>query len=101
MGIFFGLLVGKPLGISLLSYIAIKLGIAERPQGSTWGMLIAVACLGGIGFTMSIFVDNLAFSQETQMELINKGKISILMASTVAALLGSILIILMHKKENK
>ena len=101
MGIFFGLLVGKPLGISLLSYIAIKLGIAERPQGSTWGMLIAVACLGGIGFTMSIFVDNLAFSQETQMELINKGKISILMASTVAALLGSMLIILMHKKENK
>ena len=100
MGIFFGLLVGKPLGISLFSYIAIKLGIAERPQGSTWGMLIAVACLGGIGFTMSIFVDNLAFSQETQMELINKGKISILMASTLAGLLGSTLIILMHKKRD-
>ena len=98
MGIFFGLVLGKPLGISLFSYIAIKLGIAERPQGSTWGMLFAVACLGGIGFTMSIFVDNLAFSQETQIELINKGKISILMASTLAAMLGSVLIILMHKK---
>ena len=98
MGIFFGLVLGKPLGISLFSYIAIKLGIAERPAGATWGMLFAVACLGGIGFTMSIFVDNLAFSPETQLEFINKGKISILMASTVAAMLGSTLIILMHKK---
>lgn len=98
MGIFFGLVLGKPLGISLFSYIAIKLGIAERPAGATWGMLFAVACLGGIGFTMSIFVDNLAFSPETQLEFINKGKISIIMASTVAAMLGSILIILMHKK---
>jgi NhaA family Na+:H+ antiporter len=98
MGIFFGLVLGKPLRISLFSYIAIKLGIAERPAGATWGMLFAVACLGGIGFTMSIFVDNLAFSPETQLEFINKGKISILMASTVAAMLGSILIILMHKK---
>ena len=98
MGIFFGLVLGKPLGISLFSYAAIKMGIAERPAGATWGMLFAVACLGGIGFTMSIFVDNLAFSPETQLEFINKGKISILMASTVAAMLGSILIILMHKK---
>lgn len=98
MGIFFGLVLGKPLGISLFSYAAIKLGIAERPAGATWRMLFAVACLGGIGFTMSIFVDNLAFSPETQLEFINKGKISILMASTVAAMLGSTLIILMHKK---
>lgn len=99
MGIFFGLVLGKPIGISLFSYIAIKLGIAERPAGATWAMLFAVACLGGIGFTMSIFVDNLAFDPATQIDFINKGKISILMASTVAALLGSALIILMHKKR--
>jgi NhaA family Na+:H+ antiporter len=99
MGIFFGLVLGKPIGISLFSYIAIKLGIAERPAGATWGMLFAVACLGGIGFTMSIFVDNLAFDPATQIDFINKGKISIIMASTVAALLGSALIILMHKKR--
>lgn len=99
MGIFFGLVLGKPIGISLFSYIAIKLGIAERPAGATWGMLFTVACLGGIGFTMSIFVDNLAFDTATQIDFINKGKISILMASTVAALLGSSLIILMHKKR--
>lgn len=99
MGIFFGLVFGKPLGISLFSFIAVKLGIAERPSASTWAMLFAVACLGGIGFTMSIFVDNLAFDVETQIDFINKGKISILMASTVAALLGSTLIILITKKQ--
>ena len=101
MGIFFGLVVGKPLGISLFSYIAVKLGVAERPAGATWKMLIAVACLGGIGFTMSIFVDNLAFDKATQQEFIDMGKIAILMASTVAALLGSLLIVLDAKREKK
>lgn len=99
MGIFFGLLLGKPLGISLFSYIAVKLGLAVKPQGATWQMLVAVACLGGIGFTMSIFVDNLAFDAATQIDLVNKGKISILLASTTAAILGSVLIILNSKKS--
>lgn len=99
MGIFFGLVVGKPLGISLFSYIAVKLGVAERPAGASWKMLIAVACLGGIGFTMSIFVDNLAFDKATHQEFIDMGKIAILMASTVAALLGSLLITLDAKSE--
>lgn len=101
MGIFFGLVLGKPLGISLFSYLAVKLGVAERPAGSTWRMLIAVACLGGIGFTMSIFVDSLAFDSATQQEFINMGKIAILMASTTAALLGSLLIVSEAKRENK
>lgn len=99
MGIFFGLVVGKPLGISLFSYLAVKLGVAERPAGATWRMLIAVACLGGIGFTMSIFVDNLAFDKTTQQEFIDMGKIAILMASTVAALVGSLMIMLEAKRE--
>jgi NhaA family Na+:H+ antiporter len=101
IGIFFGLVIGKPLGISLFSFLAVKLGVAERPQGASWKMLFAVACLGGIGFTMSIFVDNLAFDAATHMDLINKGKISIIMASTCAALLGSLLIIMNSKKTNK
>ena len=101
MGIFFGLVVGKPLGISLFSYLAIKLGIADKPAGASWAMLIAVACLGGIGFTMSIFVDNLAFNPATQLDIINKGKIAILMASTTAALLGALLIILEARREQK
>lgn len=101
MGIFFGLVVGKPLGISLFSYIAVKLGVAERPAGATWKMLIAVACLGGIGFTMSIFVDNLAFDKATHQEFIDMGKIAILIASTTAALLGSLIIMLEAKSEAK
>lgn len=99
MGVFFGLVIGKPLGISLFSYLAVKFGLADKPVGATWRMLFAVACLGGIGFTMSIFVDNLAFNVDTCLEYINKGKISILMASTTAALLGSLLIILNAKKS--
>lgn len=99
MGIFFGLVVGKPLGISLFSYLAIKLGLADKPAGASWKMLVAVACLGGIGFTMSIFVDNLAFDAATHLDYINKGKISIIMASTAAAVLGSVLIVLNAKKK--
>lgn len=53
-GIFFGLLVGKPLGIFLASWLAVKTKLAEMPEGAGWKMLFAVACLGGIGFTMSI-----------------------------------------------
>ena len=101
MGVFFGLVLGKPIGISLFSYLAVKLGVAERPAGSTWRMLVAVACLGGIGFTMSIFVDSLAFDSETQVEFINMGKIAILIASTTAAIVGSLMIISEAKRENR
>ena len=72
MGIFFGLLIGKPLGIFLASWLAVKSRLAVMPEGATWRMLLAVACLGGIGFTMSLFVDSLAF---TDAELIDRGKI--------------------------
>jgi NhaA family Na+:H+ antiporter len=100
MGIFFGLVAGKPIGITLFSFIAIKLGIAEKPAGATMMMLMAVACLGGIGFTMSIFVDNLAFDKETHQQFIDMGKIAILLASTTAAIVGSLMIYLEARKEN-
>lgn len=95
MGVFFGLLVGKPLGIFLASWGAVKSGVAEMPQGATWRMLLAVACLGGIGFTMSLFVDSLAY---TDAGLIDRGKIAILMGSTAAAVAGSLLILILSKK---
>ena len=111
MGVFFGLVFGKPIGITLFSYLAVKFGLADKPAGASWLMLIAVACLGGIGFTMSIFVDNLAFCTDPDLVCtetvacnlvaISKGKIAILMASTVAALLGSLLIIMEAKRERK
>ena len=111
MGIFFGLVLGKPIGISLFSYLAIKFGLADKPSGATWKMLIAVAFLGGIGFTMSIFVDNLAFCTDTDLVsaevaaanlvAINKGKIAILMASLCAAIIGAVMIIMEAKLEKK
>ncbi len=85
MGIIFGLVLGKPLGIMLMSLLVVKLKIAARPSDATWRMIFGVACLGGIGFTMSIFINNLAFTDDA---LISTGKIAILAASVIAALVG-------------
>ena len=98
MGIFFGLVVGKPLGIFIASWGAVKSGLAVMPEGATWRLLLAVACLGGIGFTMSLFVDALAY---TEPDLIDRGKIAILMGSTAAAVLGSLLILIFSKKRKR
>ena len=102
LGIYLGLLLGKPVGITLASWIAIKLKVGEMPNGASWKMLFAVACLGGIGFTMSIFVDTLSFGElapEMTMHLRNLGKIAILAASISAGVLGSVLITVFSKKK--
>ena len=102
LGIFCGLLLGKPVGITIASWIAIKLKVGEMPNGATWKKLFAVACLGGIGFTMSIFVDTLSFSElasDMTMHLRNLGKISILAASLSAGILGSVLISISSSKK--
>ncbi len=98
MGIFFGLLFGKPLGIFLASFLAIKFKLAEMPSGASWRMIFAVACLGGIGFTMSIFVDTLAFGAVSKA-FVDQGKIAILFGSIASALLGVVLINLFSKKR--
>lgn len=85
LGIFFGLLIGKPAGIFLFSLLSIKLRLADKPEGISWSQLAATGVLGGIGFTMSIFVNNLAFSDPG---LVDIGKISILVTSVTAALAG-------------
>ncbi|MFI3318740.1 MAG: Na+/H+ antiporter NhaA [Rikenellaceae bacterium] len=97
LGILFGLLFGKPIGIFLASFLAIKLKLAEMPDAASWRMLFAVACLGGIGFTMSIFVDTLAFGQVSKV-FVDEGKIAILIGSIASALLGVILISLFAKR---
>ena len=103
MGIFFGLLIGKPLGISLASFLAIKFHAGEMPAKASWKMLIAVACLGGIGFTMSIFVDTLSFGDqlpEVTARLRDMGKVAVLLGSLSAGVFGSLVINLVHKIEN-
>lgn len=102
MGVFFGLLVGKPLGIMLFSWLSIKLGVGAMPSGSSWGMLAAVACLGGIGFTMSIFIDTLSFGEQPEavmLALRDAGKIAVLLGSLCSAAFGTMMIFLCRKKS--
>ena len=104
MGVFLGLLLGKPLGITLASFLAIKTRVGVMPDKATWPMLFAVACLGGIGFTMSIFVDTLSFGDqvpELTARLRDMGKIAVLMGSLCAGILGSILITIVNKIQSK
>ena len=102
LGIFLGLLLGKPLGITLASWIAIKARVGAMPSKSSWPMLFAVACLGGIGFTMSIFVDTLSFAgpgvdPALTQHLRDAGKIAVLLGSVASGALGSLLITLVSK----
>lgn len=100
MGIFLGLLLGKPLGITLFSWVAIKLKVGAMPEKANWAMFFAVACLGGIGFTMSIFVDTLSFGDQTpeiMAQLRNAGKIAVLLGSICSGILGSVLINIVSK----
>jgi NhaA family Na+:H+ antiporter len=84
-GIAFGLLVGKPIGIMLFSYLSVRLKIGVLPEGSNWKTILGAGFLGGIGFTMSIFISLLAFSDQ---KVINNSKIMILIASLIAGIIG-------------
>jgi NhaA family Na+:H+ antiporter len=83
-----GLLIGKPIGIVLFSLAAVRLGIARLPSGVTTRVLVGAGCLGGIGFTMSLFIAALAL----QGDLLMAGKIGTLMGSLASAVLGSVLL---------
>lgn len=104
LGIFLGLVLGKPIGITLASWLAIRFKVGTMPAKSTWPMLFAVACLGGIGFTMSIFVDTLSFGgagidPEITHALRDAGKIAVLLSSVCAGVFGSLLINLVSRKN--
>lgn len=90
LGIQLGLVLGKPIGIVLASFIVIKLGMAIMPNGATWKSIIGVGFLGGVGFTMSIFIDMLAFPAGSPE--INYGKMAILLGSLFAAIIGAIIL---------
>ena len=87
LGIFLGLLLGKPIGITLFSYLACKLKIAELPSNININKIFMVSILGGIGFTMSIFISLLAFKETF---LIEESKLVVLVASTLAGVIGFI-----------
>lgn len=88
LGIVAGLVVGKPVGITLFSRLAVRLGWADLPPGVTWRQVGAVGCLAGIGFTMSLFVAHLAFEPSA----LAQARLGILVASGIAGGLGWVLL---------
>lgn len=97
LGIAGGLVMGKPLGITLLAFVAVALGICRLPLDLNWKHIFGAGLLGGIGFTMSIFITNLAFTGDAA--LINASKIAILLASLSAGTIGFIWLKLLGKPQ--
>ncbi|HRZ97340.1 MAG TPA: Na+/H+ antiporter NhaA [Paludibacter sp.] len=89
LGIAFGLIVGKPLGIFLMSYLAVALGFSKLSGDLNWKLILGTGFLAGIGFTMSIFITLLAFDNAT---VINESKLVILLSSLIAGVFGFVLL---------
>jgi NhaA family Na+:H+ antiporter len=93
LGIAAGLFIGKQLGVFLLCYLAIKLGMARLPQGANWGALYGVAILSGVGFTMSLFIDGLAFETLPSGTVFNfDQRLGILVGSLASGIVGYVVL---------
>ncbi|MFC6276153.1 Na+/H+ antiporter NhaA [Psittacicella hinzii] len=103
LGIFFGLFVGKPVGVFLFTYVCSKLGITQKPTSMTWSMTFLVGIICGIGFTMSIFIVNLSFPGVLPEERvhIDIARLSILCSSAIAAIVGLVLLQINLKRHQK
>lgn len=97
-GVFFGLLLGKPLGILLFSFLVIKFRIARLPENTTWMHMIGAGILGGVGFTMAIFVANLAFPDAAHVV---NAKLAILLASATAGIIGFLFLAIRARADQK
>ncbi|MGK5084929.1 Na+/H+ antiporter NhaA [Bdellovibrionota bacterium FG-1] len=89
LGIILGLVLGKQIGITLFSWLAVRLKVAELPRYASWPQLYGVAALGGIGFTMSLFIANLALGDTGLLE---GAKIAVLFASVLSAIWGAVVL---------
>jgi NhaA family Na+:H+ antiporter len=84
-----GLVLGKPVGISAFAWLACRLGVAALPDGTNWAQLVGMAALGGIGFTVSLFITELAFESAT---LAAEAKLAVLASSVLASGIGAFLL---------
>ncbi|MFW9854139.1 MAG: Na+/H+ antiporter NhaA [Candidatus Thorarchaeota archaeon] len=98
LGVIIGLILGKPLGISLFSWIAVKIGLADLPSGLTWSYIYGGSCLGGIGFTMSLFIAGLALISPTNLIM---AKIGIITASLISGIVGFVILRYMGIRAQK
>lgn len=98
LGIILGLFLGKPIGIFAMSWLSVKFKIAQLPQSTTWTHVLGLGLLGGIGFTMSIFIALLSFGDLLHQ---NEAKFAILIASTIAGISGFCILSLYNKKQKK
>ncbi|MEM9432188.1 MAG: Na+/H+ antiporter NhaA, partial [Pseudomonadota bacterium] len=85
LGIALGLFVGKQVGVLTFSWIGVKSGLCRLPEGISWLQVYGIACLTGVGFTMSLFIGTLAFDNAA---LLNDVRLGVLLGSTLSALLG-------------
>lgn len=99
LGIILGLVIGKPLGITLFTFICDTIKIAKKPESVSWINILGAGMLGGIGFTMAIFVANLSFP--TSVPSTDLAKLSIIIASLTAGVLGSAFLIIEHAVEHR
>ena len=97
LGVILGLVLGKPLGVTLFCFLAVALGICRLPADLKWLHIVGAGILGGIGFTMSIFITNLAFV--SSLDIINAAKMSILLASLLAGFVGYLWFMLFGKSD--
>jgi Na+:H+ antiporter, NhaA family len=98
IGIILGLFFGKQIGISLFSWLSFKFKISILPNRATFKQIYGIGCLGGIGFTMSLFIANLAF---TNIQILNDAKIGILVGSLISGIAGYISLIQFDKKPKR
>lgn len=96
LGIVIGLILGKPIGIGLLSWLSVKLKWSVLPKGAHWGHIVGLGVLGGIGFTMSIFISLLSFNDPS---LQSASKIAVLAASAFSGITGYLILYFMKKKK--
>ena len=96
LGIVTGLFFGKQIGVFLFSYLSVLFKFAEKPSNSSWGSFYAVSILTGIGFTMSLFVGNLAFANDIQY--LDGVKIGVLVGSLLSTLFGYFLLLIFSRK---
>lgn len=92
LAIICGLVIGKFVGIFLFSWITVKLRFAPMPDHANWKMMAAVSMLGGIGFTVSLFIANLSFGDSSQLDMLNHAKLGIVVGSLISGIVGFILL---------